>query len=115
MVVWVVSDSHGSLGTDQSQKIQRFVSQILLHYLSLRKTVGKVSPILVTLTSRSDSNFERSNISLNETKPDGVDSNSNGLDYSLEITKGNFDGFRQTDLVKVGCVQKLFYCLIPIK
>ena len=29
MVVWVISDSHGSLGTDQSQKTQGFVSQIL--------------------------------------------------------------------------------------
>ena len=29
MVVWVVSDSHGSLGTDQFQKTQGFVSQIL--------------------------------------------------------------------------------------
>ena len=28
MVVWVVSDSHGSLGTNQSQKTQGFVSQI---------------------------------------------------------------------------------------
>ena len=33
---------------------------------SLRKTVEKVSPILVTLTSSSDSNFEWSNISLKE-------------------------------------------------
>ena len=40
---------------------------------SLRKTVGKVSPILVTLTSRSDSNFERSNINFKENKRDGVD------------------------------------------
>ena len=38
---------------------------------SLRKTVGKVSPILVTLTSHSDSDFESSNISLKENKPDG--------------------------------------------
>ena len=30
------------------------------------KTVGKVSPILVTLTSRSDSDFECSNVSLKE-------------------------------------------------
>ena len=29
MVVWVVSDSHGSLGTDQPQKTQGFVSQVL--------------------------------------------------------------------------------------
>ena len=40
---------------------------------SLRKTEGKVSPILVTLTSSSDSNFERSNISLKENKRDDVD------------------------------------------
>ena len=93
MVVWVVSDSHGSLGTDQSQKTQGFVLQILWHYLSLRKTVGKVSPILVTLTSRSDSNFERSNISLKETKPDGVDWNSNGLDYCVRNNEGKIRWF----------------------
>ena len=29
MVVWVVSDSHGSLGTDQSKITQGFVSRIL--------------------------------------------------------------------------------------
>ena len=39
-----------------------------------------MSPILVTLTSRSDSDFERSNISLKENKPDGVDLNSDCLD-----------------------------------
>ena len=48
---------------------------------SLRKTVGKVSPVLVTLTSRNDSNFESSNVSLKENKPDGVDPNSNDIDY----------------------------------
>ena len=48
---------------------------------SLRKTVGKVSPILVTLTSRSDSDFESSNVSLKENKPDGVNPNSNDIDY----------------------------------
>ena len=42
-----------------------------------------MSPILVTLTSRSDSNFERSNISLKENKRDGVDSNSNGFNYCV--------------------------------
>ena len=70
---------------------------------------------MVTLTSRSDSNFERSNISLKETKLDGVDSNSNGLDDCVQNNEGKFDGFRQTNLAKKGCVQKLFYCLIPIK
>ena len=93
MVVQVVSDSHGSLGTDQSQKAKGFVSQILLHYLSLRKTVGNVSPILVALTSCNDSNFERSNISLKETKPDGVDSNSNGLDYCVRNNEGKIRWF----------------------
>ena len=33
------------------------------------------------LTSRSDSDFERSNVSLKENKPDGVNLNSNDIDY----------------------------------
>ena len=37
------------------------------------KPLERVSPILVTLTSRSDSHFEQSNISLKENKRDGVD------------------------------------------
>ena len=41
---------------------------------SLQKTVGTVSRILVT--SRSDSDFERSNVNLKEKKPDGVNPNS---------------------------------------
>ena len=93
MVDWVVSDSHGSLGTDQSKKSQCLVLQILWHYLSLRKTVGKVSPILVMHTSRSDSNFERSNISFKETEPDGVDWNSNGLDYCVRNNEGKIRWF----------------------
>ena len=48
---------------------------------SLRKTVGKVSPTLVTLTSRSDSDFERSNVSLKENKPDGANPNPDDIDY----------------------------------
>ena len=54
---------------------------VLVFLYSLRKTAGKVSPILVTLKSSSDSNFERSNISLKENIPDGVDPNSDGHDY----------------------------------
>ena len=54
--------------------------QTLVWY-SLRNTVGKVSPILVMLTSRNDSNFESSNVSLKENKPDGVNPNSNDIDY----------------------------------
>ena len=34
---------------------------------------------------------------------------------AFEIRKEKFDGFRQTDLAKEGCVQKLLYCLIQIK
>ena len=33
--------------------------------------------------SRSDSDFEHSNVSLKENKPDGVDANSNDLDYCV--------------------------------
>ena len=47
----------------------------------------KMSPILVTLTSRSDSNFERSNISFKENKRDGVDPNSDGLDCCVQKNK----------------------------
>ena len=54
---------------------------------SQQKTVGKVSPILVTLTSRIDSNFERSNISLKEYKRDGTDMNSDGW-----LPSRNFSG-----------------------
>ena len=51
-----------------------------MNRLSLRKTVEKrVSLILVTLSSRSDSDFERSNVSLKDNKLDGVDPNSNDL------------------------------------
>ena len=55
---------------------------------SLQKTVGKVSPILVTLSSRSDSDFERSNVSLKENKPDGVNPNSNDIDYYVRQNEG---------------------------
>ena len=47
-----------------------------------------MSPILVTFTSRSDSNIEQSNISLKENKRDGVDSNSNGFDYCIRQNEG---------------------------
>ena len=56
-----------------------------------------MSPILVTLTSSSDSNFERSNTSLKENIPDGVDPNSDGHDYCVRKNEGKFYGCRQTD------------------
>ena len=61
------------------------------------RSCKKVS-LLVTLTSCSDSNFERSHISLKENKRGGVDSNSNGFDYCVRKSEGKFYGFRQTVL-----------------
>ena len=55
-----------------------------------------MSPILVTLTSPSNSDFERSNISFKENKPDGVDLSSNSLTTAFESTKEKFYGFWQT-------------------
>ena len=52
------------------------------------KLVEKVSPILVTLMSRSDSHFERSNVSLKENKPDGVNPNSNDIDHYVRKNEG---------------------------
>ena len=53
------------------------------------------------VTSCSDSDFERSNVSLKENKPDGVDLNSNDLDYCVRKNEEKFYGFRQTVLVKL--------------
>ena len=39
---------------------------------STETAVGKASPILFTLTSRSGSDVESSNVSLKKVKPDGV-------------------------------------------
>ena len=56
-----------------------------------------MSPILVMLTLRSHSDFERSNIRLKENKPDGVDLNSNDLNICVR-KKEEFYGFRQAEL-----------------
>ena len=55
---------------------------------SLRKTVGKVSLILVTLRSRNHSNCQSSNVSLKENKPDGVNPNSNDIEYYVRKNEG---------------------------
>ena len=47
-----------------------------------------MSPILVTLTSCSDSDFESSNVSLNENTSDGVNPNSNDIDYYVRKNEG---------------------------
>ena len=45
-------------------------------------------PVTLTLTSRSDSDFERSNVSLIENKPYGVNLNSNDMDYYVRKNEG---------------------------
>ena len=60
------------------------------------KPYGKVSPILVTLTSRSDSTFrtfERLSVSLKENKLDGVNPNSNDIDYYVRKNEGKIPWF----------------------
>ena len=69
-----------------------------------------MSPILATLTSRSDSNFERSNISLKENKRNGVDPISNGLECCVRKNEGKIYGFRQTELVLHGAT---FFATCP--
>ena len=52
-----------------------------------------MSPILVTLTSGSDSDFEPSKVSLKENKPDGVNPNSNDIDYYVRKNEGKIPWF----------------------
>ena len=66
--------------------VKTFPTSTVLY--SLRKTVGKVSQILVTLRSRSNTDFKYSNASLKENKPDGVDPNSNDIDYYVRKNEG---------------------------
>ena len=48
-----------------------------------------MSPILVTLTSRSVSDFDIfKNVGLRENKPDGVNPNSNDIDYYVRKNEG---------------------------
>ena len=49
----------------------------------------KLSPILVMLTSRNDSDFESSNVRLKENKLDDVKTqNSNDIDYHVRKNEG---------------------------
>ena len=61
-----------------------------------RKPWERVLPILVTLTSHSNSDFKRSNISFNENKPDGVDPIPTVSTIAFERKKKEFHGYRQT-------------------
>ena len=58
-----------------------------------------MSPILVTLTSCFDSDFECLNISFNENKLEGVDLNYNGLDYCVRRNGGKILWF-SADCIK---------------
>ena len=49
---------------------------------------GKPQERMSPLTSHSDSGFKRSNISFKENKLDGVDLNSNSLDYCVRKDEG---------------------------
>ena len=49
--------------------------------------------ILVTLALRSDSDFERSNASLKEDKPDGDNPNSNDIEYYVQKNEGKIRWF----------------------
>ena len=59
-----------------------------------------MSPILVTLTSRSDSDVERSNVSLKENKPDGVNPYSNDIDYYVRKNEGKILWFLEDCLAE---------------
>ena len=59
-----------------------------------------MSPILVTLTSRSDSDFELSNVSLKENKPDGVNPNSNDIEHYVRKTEEKIRWFSADCLSK---------------
>ena len=73
-----------------------------------------MSPILVALTSLSDPDFERSNIHLKENSPDGVDLNSNGLDYNVRNNGGKIVWFSADCTVESGISDTTFmysaYC-----
>ena len=76
----------------------------------------RVSLILFTLLSRSGSNFEHSNISLKENKWDGVDLNSNGLDYCIWKNEGQILWFSADCLRRHKGKQDVFtFCWTPKK
>ena len=60
---------------------------------TMQSAENRRKPILVTLTSRSDSDFESLNISLKENKPDGVNPNSNDIDFYVQKNEGKIRRF----------------------
>ena len=62
-----------------------------------------MSQILVILKSHCDSDFKCSNISFNESRLNGIDLNSNGLDHcELERIEEKLHNFWQTVLYNSG-------------
>ena len=64
-----------------------------------------MSLILVMLTSLCDSDFECSNISVNENKLDGVDLSSDGLDYWVRKNGGKILWF------SADCLDGYVHCI----
>ena len=64
-------------------------------YMVCGKPWETASPILFTLTSRRDFDFECSNTSFNENRMDGVDMNSNGLDQCVRNNRGRILWFSE--------------------
>ena len=69
--------------------------------------------ILVTLTSRSDSDFERSNVSFKENKPDGINPNSNDIDNYVRKNEGKILWF-SADCFFILVQQISYYYTSPI-
>ena len=94
-------------------KVMQVGNWLKIHhtFYSLRKTVGKVSPILVTLTSRSDSDFKQSNVSLKENKPDGVSPNSNEIDHYVRKNEGKIR-WLSADCIQVWAWYKFWFGII---
>ena len=92
-VLKLLRESH--LPATEASPVKTVSNDVLYVYAKTvcGKPYERVSPILVTLTSRSDSNFERSNVSLKENKRDGVDSNSNGFGYCARKNEGKIIWF----------------------
>ena len=99
IIIYVTFKRRAEISTNTSARLLRYglpcMNLTINHHIiaalctnSLRKTVRKVSPILVTLTSRNDFDFESSNDSLKENKPDGVNPNSNDIDYYVRKNEG---------------------------
>ena len=74
--------SHRNIDRKKIQEITSISEKILKSaFTQSAENRRKSVTDLVTLTSRSDSDFESSNVSLKENKPDGVNPNSNDIDY----------------------------------